>query len=182
VGFVDGLFEMYKVRELIAKTKAEIISDGMASNFKHKFGTNLFTNYITFRSAQIENLVLDKRLELDKQKKVEGSLLIYDYLILQHAAMKCILKRRYSQFALVALVRSAMVLANQEFLLALMVRRNNWRQKVNTTIKNKTETQKKKRNRKISCWQCKKTLQRLSRNKCRRSWTDNYQIMYQVWL
>ena len=30
VGFVDGLFEMYKLRELIAKTstKAEIISDG----------------------------------------------------------------------------------------------------------------------------------------------------------
>ena len=30
VGFVDGLFEMCKLRELIAKTKAEIISDGMA--------------------------------------------------------------------------------------------------------------------------------------------------------
>ena len=52
VGFVDGLFEMYKLRELIAKTKAEIISDGMASNYKHKFGTNLFMNNITFRSAR----------------------------------------------------------------------------------------------------------------------------------
>ena len=68
VGFVDGLFEMYKLRELIAKTKAEIISDGMASNYKHKFGTNLFMNNITFRSARIESLMLDKRLELDKQK------------------------------------------------------------------------------------------------------------------
>ena len=28
VGFVDGLFEMYKLRERIAKTKEEIISDG----------------------------------------------------------------------------------------------------------------------------------------------------------
>ena len=98
-------------------------------------------------------------------KKVEASLLIYDYLIMQHATMKCILeekydllmnailydkfitkflRRRYSQFALVALVRSAMVLANQEFLLAFMVRRNNWKKNVAVTIKNKTEMQKKK--------------------------------------
>ena len=84
---------------------------------------------------------------------------------MQHATMKCILeekydllmsaiiydkfitkflKRRYSQFALVALVRFAMVLANQEFLLAFMVRRNHWRKKVSATIKNKTETQKRK--------------------------------------
>jgi len=151
---------MYKLRELIAKTKAEIVADGMSNSYKHKFGTNLFANNITFRSSRIENLVLDKRLELDKQKKIEGSLLIYDYLILQHAALKCIpeekydllmsaiihdkfitkfLKRRYSQFALVALVRSAMVLTNQEFMLAFMVRRNNWRKKVAVTIKNKTE-------------------------------------------
>jgi len=91
--------------------------------------------------------------------------LIYEYLILQHAAMKCILerkydtlmnaiiydkfitkflKRRYSQFAIVALVRSAMVLANQEFLLAFIVRRNNWRRKINSTIKNKEELEKQK--------------------------------------
>ena len=81
--------------ELIAKTKAEIISDGMTSMYKHKFGTNIFTSNITFRSARIENLMLDKRLELDKQKKVEGSLLIYDNLILQHAKMKGILEEKY---------------------------------------------------------------------------------------
>ena len=165
VGFVDGLLEMYKLRELIAKTKADIVADGMTDSYKHKFGTSIFSNNITFRSSTIENLMLEKRLELDKQKKIEGSLLIYDYLIVQHAALKCILeekydllmnviiydkfitkflKRRYSQYALVALVRSAMVLANQEFLLAFMVRRNNWRKKVAANIKNKTEVQKKK--------------------------------------
>ena len=37
-----------------------------------------------------------------------------------------------------------MVLANQEFLLAFMVRRNNWRKKVNANIKGKTDQQKKK--------------------------------------
>ena len=55
VGFVDGLMEMYKLRELIAKTKAEIISDASTSTFKHKFGTDLFTSNITFRSSTIEN-------------------------------------------------------------------------------------------------------------------------------
>ena len=76
VGFVDGLMEMYKLREVIAKTKAEIISGGFASTYKHKFGTNLFSSNITFRSSTIENIVIDKLLELDRQKKVEGSFLI----------------------------------------------------------------------------------------------------------
>ena len=66
------------------------------------------------------------------------NVIIYDKFITKF------LKRRYSQYALVALVRSAMVLANQEFLLAFMVRRNNWRKKVAANIKNKTEVQKKK--------------------------------------
>ena len=64
--------------------------------------------------------------------------IIYDEFITKFV------KRRSSQYALVALVRSAVVLANQECLLAFMVRRNNWRNKVNATIKNKTETQKRK--------------------------------------
>ena len=81
MGFVDGLFDMYKLRELIAKTKAEIVADGITDSYKHKFGTHLFANNITFRSTRIEYLLLDKKLELDKQKKIEGSLLIYDYLI-----------------------------------------------------------------------------------------------------
>ena len=32
VGFVDGLFEMYELRELIAKTKAEIVANGMTNS------------------------------------------------------------------------------------------------------------------------------------------------------
>ena len=31
VGFVDGLFELYKLRELIAKIKEEIVSNGLLS-------------------------------------------------------------------------------------------------------------------------------------------------------
>ena len=41
---------------------------------------------------------MDKRFEFDGKKKIEGSLLIFDYLILQHAAMKCILERKYDTF------------------------------------------------------------------------------------
>ena len=56
VCFVDGLFEMYKLRELIAKTKEEILSNGLLSTYKHRFGTSLFTSSITFRSLTIEIL------------------------------------------------------------------------------------------------------------------------------
>ena len=67
---------------------------------------------------------MQNNFQIDRQKKIEGLLLINDYLILQHAVLKYILKdtlmnaiiydkfitnfvkRRYSQFALVALVRS----------------------------------------------------------------------------
>ena len=105
---------------------------------------------------------MDKRIELDKEMKIEASLLIYNYLIMQHAGLKLVLgkkydllisaiisdkfitkfvKRRYSQFALVALVRSGMVLANQEFLLDFIARRNNWRRKVILSVKNKEEQQ-----------------------------------------
>ena len=70
VGFVDGLFEMYKLRKLIAKTKEEILSDGLISSYKHRFRTNLFPSNITFRPSTIEKLVMDKILELDRQKKV----------------------------------------------------------------------------------------------------------------
>jgi len=86
VGFVDGLFEMYKLREAIAKAKAEILSNDLTSSYT--FGTALFTSNITFRSSTIENIIMDKRIELDKEKKIEASLLIYDYLMMQHAGLK----------------------------------------------------------------------------------------------
>ena len=93
VGFVDGLFEMYKLREAIAKAKAEILSNELMSSYTHRFGTALFTSNITFRSSSIENIIMDKRIELDKEKKIEASLLIYDYLIMQHAGLKLVLEK-----------------------------------------------------------------------------------------
>ena len=81
MGFVDGLFELYKLRELISKSKEEILSNGLLSTYKHRFGTSLFTSNITFRSSTIESIIMDKRLELARQKKIEGSLMMYDYLI-----------------------------------------------------------------------------------------------------
>ena len=100
---------------------------------------------------------------MDKEKQKEDALVVYKYLILQHSALKCILetkydilmnvnifenfilknmKRRYLQYALVALVRAGMVLANQEILMAFMVRRNNWRRKQETNKNKKVEQQK----------------------------------------
>ena len=46
VGLVDGLFEMYKLRCDIEKTKAELIADGAVSSFNHNFGTFIFVNHI----------------------------------------------------------------------------------------------------------------------------------------
>jgi hypothetical protein len=107
---------------------------------------------------------MEKRQELDRQKKIEGSLLIYDYLILQHTALKCILnkkydtlmnaifhdkfntkcvKRRYATYALVALVRFGIILANLKFLLAFLVKGNNWRRKIILIIKIKKNSTRK---------------------------------------
>ena len=46
VGFVDGLFEMYKLRELIIKTKVEIPTKELMRSYNHRFGTSLFTSRI----------------------------------------------------------------------------------------------------------------------------------------
>ena len=42
MGFVDGLFEMPKLRESIAKARAELLLDAFISSYTHKFGTCLF--------------------------------------------------------------------------------------------------------------------------------------------
>ena len=67
VGFVDGLFEMYKLRSDIAKARAELMAEGAFYN--HKFGTFIFGNHIGYKSSLI--------------------------LILQHATLKCVLKSKY---------------------------------------------------------------------------------------
>ena len=152
VGFVDGLFEMYKLRCDIEKAKTELIADGLISTYNHNFGTFIFGNHIDYRSSLIESIIEPKRLELDKSKKTEASLIAYEFLILQHASLKCILEskydqlinviiydkfiapkllRRHSQYAIVALTRSGAALANQEILLAFMFRKINWIKRAN---------------------------------------------------
>ena len=39
VGFVDGLFELYKLRGKIAKARAQLLSTSVLSGYPHKFGT-----------------------------------------------------------------------------------------------------------------------------------------------
>ena len=165
VGFVDGLFEMYKLRIEIANARAELISNSYLQGYRHKFGTFLFNSFLSFRSTTIEDLISEKRQQLDHDKKIEASRMAYDFLILQHASLKCVLekkydelinvtiydkfiapylKRRHSQYTIVALTRSCAVLINQELLLAFMVRKNNWIKKQKLDEKNKQEMQAKK--------------------------------------
>ena len=70
VGFVDGLFEMYKIRQLIAKYKAEITANGILKAITHQNGSYLFNSNITFRSSWIERLTFAKRIEMDNKKKM----------------------------------------------------------------------------------------------------------------
>ena len=65
MGFVDGLFEMHKQREMIAKAREAILSKEMMSSYYHRFGTGLFISNIAFRSTTIESIIMEKRLELD---------------------------------------------------------------------------------------------------------------------
>ena len=96
---------------------------------------------------------------------MEASRIAYEFLIMQHAALKCILEqkfdrlinvtiydqfisphllRRHSQYAIVALTTSGALLANQELLLAFIASKNNWIRKQNLSVKNKEEQLKKK--------------------------------------
>ena len=52
VSFVDGLFEMYKLRLEIAKARADLISDSVLPGYRHKFGTFLFNAFLSFTSMQ----------------------------------------------------------------------------------------------------------------------------------
>ena len=165
VGFVDSLFEMYKLREEINKARSEIIAESIILSYNYKFGSFLLGIHLAFRSSIIAKAILPKKKELDLQKKIEASRIAYEFLIMQHAALKCILEqkydklinvliydkfiapyllRRYSQYAIVALTRSGALLANQEFLLAFIARKNNWIRRQNLQNKNKEDEQKEK--------------------------------------
>ena len=96
---------------------------------------------------------------------MEASRIACKFLIMQHAALKCILQqkyyrlinvtiydqfiapyllRKYSQYAIVAITRSGALLANQELLVAFIARKNNWIRRQNLQNKNKEDEQKKK--------------------------------------
>ena len=146
LGFVDGLFELYKLRCDIEKARAEIMATSTLSNYRHSFGSFLFNSFICFRSSTIEKLIKDKKKELNEEKRREASKIAYEFLVLQHASIKCVLEqkydelinvtlfekfispnisRRYSQYTIVALTRAGAILVNQQLLQAFMARKNN---------------------------------------------------------
>ena len=54
VGFADGLFEMYKLREEIRKARAEIISESVMSSYNHKFGSFLFGTHLHLQLSKMQ--------------------------------------------------------------------------------------------------------------------------------
>jgi hypothetical protein len=144
LGFVDGLFELYKLRCDIETAKAEIMATRVLSGYRHSFGTFLFNSFICFRSSTIEKLIEEKRKDLNEQKTQEASRLAYEFLILQHGSIKCVLEqkydelinvtlfekfispnlnRRYSQYTIVALMRAGAILVNQQLLQAFLAKK-----------------------------------------------------------
>ena len=94
MGFVDGLFEMYKLRESIAKARAELLSESVISSYTHRIGF-FFSETTSITDPIWSNLSLNQNNELEKAKKMEVSLMAYEFLILQHAALICILEKKY---------------------------------------------------------------------------------------
>ena len=98
------------------------------------------------RASLKESLIEAKRSELDKQKRMEASVITYEFLILQHATLKYVVESKYDQlinvkiyhkfistnllhrhlqYTVVARTHAAAVLTNQEVLLAFMYRKKN---------------------------------------------------------
>ena len=67
-GFVDGLFEMYKLGEEINKARSEIIAEFIILSYNHKFGSFLLGTHLAFRSSIIEKAILPKKKQLDLQE------------------------------------------------------------------------------------------------------------------
>ena len=80
VGFIDGLFEMYKLGKEIGEANSGLIASSAISTYNHKFGTFIFGNHIDYRSSWIESLIEPKRVELHKSKRIEASVIAYEFL------------------------------------------------------------------------------------------------------
>ena len=110
---------------------------------------------------------MTKKRELNEIKKIEASRIAYDFLILQHASIKCVLEqkydelinvtlfekfispnlnRRYSQYTIVAITRAGAILVNQQLLQAFMARKTNWVRRQKLDLKHKEERQKQAKN------------------------------------
>ena len=79
VGFVDGLFEMYELREKIHKARSEVIVESIISSYNHKFGSFLLGTHLAFRLSIIEKAILPKKKQLNLQKKIEASRIAYEF-------------------------------------------------------------------------------------------------------
>ena len=83
------------VREEINKARSEIISELVVSSYNHGFGTFLLGTHLNFRSSITEKTIQPKKKELELEKKIEASVIDYEFLTVQHAALTCILERKY---------------------------------------------------------------------------------------
>ena len=55
--FVDSIFEMWKLRWLIVRSKSEMMANKVLKKFKHQAGDFIFSRSSSWRSTRLENLM-----------------------------------------------------------------------------------------------------------------------------
>ena len=78
VVFVYGIFELYKLRELILKSKAEILSNEVILSYNHRFGSVFFNSNITFRSTMIESIEIGTG-QTKENRRIVNDTLLFDF-------------------------------------------------------------------------------------------------------
>ena len=69
VVLVDGLFEMFKLREEMKRARSEIIAESVILSYNHKFVSLFWGTHLAFRSSIIEKVILPKRVGFSKENR-----------------------------------------------------------------------------------------------------------------
>ena len=80
-GFVECLFELWKVRSRIVKARSEMRAMGQFSNYTHRFGDFIFQIQSSFNSSYISGLDLEQSKNLMREMKEKAAKLCYNFSI-----------------------------------------------------------------------------------------------------
>ena len=94
-GFVDCIFEFWKVRTKIVRARREILSTGQFTDCPHRFGDFTYQKQCSFNSSYISGLVSEQSVSLTKEIKEKAAKVCYDFLSLQHQSSRLQLEKKH---------------------------------------------------------------------------------------